>query len=56
MQRERESCLRDNAPTVNANCKPFTCNNIHAVDTEEEGQTGITSVMLTEKRTSLNWF
>ena len=56
MQRECKSRLRDNAPMVDANGKPFTRNNVHAVDVDDEGQTGIASVMLTENRTGLNWF
>ena len=56
MQRECKLRLRNNAPMVHANGKPFTRNYVHAADTEEEGQTGIASIMLTKKRTGLNWF
>ena len=56
MQRECKSRLRDNAPMVDANGKPFSRNNVHAVDAEDEGQTGIASVMLAENGTGLNWF
>ena len=44
MQRECKLCLRDNAPMVDANGKPFTRNNVDAVDAvdaDDKGQTGI---------------
>ena len=57
MQKECKKRQRDKAPMVDVNGKPFTKNNVHAVDAEDNGgHTDISSVVIADQKAGLNWF